>query len=188
LRVPLTVIERLTHHTDAAGWPPAVAYEAFESQAKTIVGSLIRDDELVREGRLQRAKVDKLAEAERLETTAERKRQEADARLEAREVEAEQTRLRAEQKAEERERQVEQEKAVKEQRIREETRQREQAAARTAAHREKVVTDQERAAARTRIKEESAALAKRGQALGAAKKAQAVDNALEAKKAHRKSS
>lgn len=186
LRLPLTAVERVTNHADASAWPPAVAYEAFEAEAKMVIGSLIRDDELVREGRLQRAKVNELAEAERLQTEAEQKRQAADAAFEAREESLDEARARAEEQARRREQQVAEERAAKERAVREETERRKDAAARSAAAVNKAVTAQEREARRTRVAEESAAVAKRSQALNAEKRVQTLDAALEAKKNQRK--
>ncbi|GAC1530102.1 MAG: hypothetical protein NVS3B12_04240 [Acidimicrobiales bacterium] len=186
LRLPLTAVERATSNTGAASWPPALAYESFEAGAKKVLGSLLRDDELVRQGRLIQAKLSELAEAERLEAVAEQKRQAADAQLEQRQESAEEARNRVARQAEQREQQVAREKADKERQARQQAAQREQAAARTAELRDKVVTAEQRDADRTRIAEESAALAKRSQALAATKKAQTLDTVLDAKKAQRK--
>jgi len=186
IRLPLTAVERVTNNSATASWPPAVAFDSFEAEVKKVLGSLLRDDELVREGRLLQAKVQELAEAERLEAKAEQKRQAADAQLEQRQETAKQARQRAERQAAQREQQLQKEKAEKERRVREEARRREEAAQRTAQVREKVVTAQEREAERTRLAEESAALAKRSQALNATKKAQKLDDVLEMKKAQRK--
>ena len=188
LRLPLNAIERMTNNADTENWPPAVAFETFEAEAKKVLGSLIRDDELVREGTLQRAKVNELAEAERLELVAEQKRHAADATLEQRRGAAEEARARVQREAAQREQRLNREKAERERVAREQARQREAAAAATAQQREKAVTAQERDAARTRIAEESAALAKRADALAAAKKAQVLETVLDAKKAVRKSS
>lgn len=186
LRLPLSVLERVTNNSDAAAWPPAVAFESFEATAKKVLGSLIRDDELVREGKLQRAKIEELAEAEHLEAKAQQKRQEADAELEQRRKSAQQARSRAAGQARHRKAAAEKEKVEKERQIREETRKREEAAAQAAELRDKAVTAQERAADRIRITEDSAALAARSNALDAAKAVQNLEADLEAKKAERK--
>ena len=186
LRLPLTAVEQIANKSGSKSWPPSVAYDSFEAEAKKVLGSLLRDDELVREGRLIEAKVRELADAERLEVKAEQKRMEADAQLEQRQAAAEATRQRVEKQTAQREQQLEQEKAERERKVREDTRRREEAAAKVAEVREKAVTAQERAAERTRLTEESAALAKRSEALAATKRAQNLDEALETKKAQRK--
>ena len=186
LRLPLTAVEQVTNKSGSKSWPPAVAYESFEAEAKKVLGSLLRDDELVREGRLLQAKVRELAEAERLETKAEQKRIEADAKLEQRQESAEAARQRVEKQTAQREQQLQKEKAERERKVREEARRREESAAKAAQARDKVVTAQERQAERTRLAEESAALAKRSEALAATKRAQTLDTVLEAKKAQRK--
>jgi len=187
LRLPLTAVERITN-ADGSAWPPAVAYESFEAEAKQVLGALIRDDELVREGRLQRAKLGQLAEAERLEAAADQKRQAADARLMERQASAEQARARAEQQASRREEQIARDKAARDREVLDEARRRERDAQRATQARDKVVTARERDAARTRIREESAALSKRNEALAATRQAHNLDEALSSKKAERKKS
>jgi colicin import membrane protein len=186
LRLPLTVVERVTDHA-GANWPPALAYESFEGEAKKVLGAIIRDEELVRQGTLQQAKISELAEAERLGVKAEQARQEADAKLDARRQAAEQARARVEQQAKARQQQLQREKASKQRKVREEAARREAATARSSERRAKLVTAQERQAERTRIAEEQAALAKRSEALDTSRKAQRLDAALAAKKAQRKS-
>ena len=187
LRLPLTAIEHVTHNADA-NWTPAIAYESFEAEAKKILGSLVRDDELIREGRLQRAKVGELAESERLETKAEQRREDAETKLEARQESAEGARDRIEQDARQREQRLTEEKAAKQRRIHQSTERRKVAATKAVQVGDKAVTVEEKKAARTRNAEESAALAKRSQALSTAKKAQSLEVEIGAKRAHRKSS
>lgn len=188
LRIPLTAVERVSGNTDTVAWPPAVAFETFESGAKQVLGALIRDESLVHEGQLQRAKLGELVESERLHLKAEQKRLEADARLEDRLETAEQTRERVERQAQEREQELAREKAEKERRVFEQAQQRQRVAEEADVARQKAVVAQERSAKKTRIAEESAALEARSDALGAARAAEVVDHALEAKKAKRKSS
>jgi hypothetical protein len=186
LRLPLTALEIVTNKSDAPDWPPAVAYDSFEAELKKVLGSLTRDDDLVREGVLQRAKVHELAEAERLQAQAEQGRREADAKLEQRKDSAERAQASIEQQAREREQQLSREKADKERKLSDEVTERKHEAAESAQLREKLVTAKEREAERTRIEEEAAALDRRSEALNASKKAMGLDDALEAKKAQRK--
>lgn len=186
IRLPLTAVERVTNNTGSTSWPPAMAFDSFQAEAKKVLGSLLRDDELVRQGKLLNAKVQELAEAERLEAKAEQKREAADARLEQRQESAADARRRTEQQAAKREQQLQQEKAEKERNIRDDARRRAAAAERSAQLRDKVVTAQEREAERTRLAEESAALAKRSQALNATSRAQKLGDVLDEKKAQRK--
>ena len=190
LRLPLTAVERVTHNVsdnDQAGqnWPPAVAFDSFEAGAKQMLGSLLRDDELVKEGKLQQAKLDELRRAASLRAEAQQTRAQADDQLLQRQDAADATRDRIEEQAAERERQVEQHKATAQHQVRAAAAQREDAAERVNKAREKAVTDRERAAAKSRIDAESAALETRKQALGAESDVQSIDAALEAKKARR---
>jgi hypothetical protein len=70
LRLPLTACELATHKT-GSGWPAAVAYESFDARAKGICGSILRDEELVREADIYRARMESVAHAERLERRAQ---------------------------------------------------------------------------------------------------------------------
>ena len=187
LRLPLTALEKVSGKGESDSWPPTLAFETFEANAKRLLGTVLRDDDLTREGTLQQAKVIELAEAERLESLAAATRAEADAALEQERERLDEARDRIADQAAAHERELAQEKLEKERDIREATRKREQTVAMVSSVRERAVTEQERAAERTRIAEESAALAKKGAALSAQRKAQSVDKALEAKKAKRKS-
>ena len=187
LRLPLTTLEHMTSKSDSTGWPPSVAFELFEASVKRLLGALIRDNNLVREGALQRARIDELARAKHLEVTAEQRRREADATLDARRQSTERARANVDHQAEQREQAIEHSKADREREAEDDARRRQEAAAQSAERRDKAATARERAATRTRIAEETAALAKRSEALGAAKKVQRLDSALEAKKTVRKS-
>jgi len=52
-------------------WPPALAFEGLEAGVETVLGSLLRDDVLVEQGRMRQAKVAQLRKAEQLETLAD---------------------------------------------------------------------------------------------------------------------
>ena len=71
LRLPICGVEALTGQTGNASWPPAIAFEGFEAGVKQVVGSFLRDDELVDEGRVQQAKVTELRRAVELEVQAD---------------------------------------------------------------------------------------------------------------------
>jgi hypothetical protein len=185
LRLPLTAVERITNKTEVSDWPPAVAFESFEATAKKVLGSILRDDELVEQGRLLEAKVSELAEAERLETKADMQREAAAAELQQKQEAATRAREAAERKAEEREAALDREKAAKKRQVTETARKREAAVDKADELRDRVITAQERAAKRTRIVAESAALEDKSEALGAAKKAEVLDRTLQAKKAQR---
>lgn len=185
LRLPLTTLEIITHNTNS-NWAPALLFESFEAEAKKIVGSVLRQDDLVREGRFQKAKVGDLTEAEELEARAEVKRREADEVMLARKQSAEEARLRAESQAAQRERQVEREAEAKKRALSDRARRQKQGAADGARRRGNAVAAQERRAERTSVTEELAASTRRTRAVGAAKKAKNLETALETKKAQRR--
>jgi hypothetical protein len=111
LRLPLTTAELAAGKQNDTAWPPALAFESFEATAEVMVGSVLRDDELVQQGRLTQAKVAELREAARLETIAEQRRFESDAEYQRRKERADEQRRAAAEQAEARKKAVEEREA-----------------------------------------------------------------------------
>ena len=82
-RLPLSAAE-LVLAGGREDWPPRLAFDGFEATVKRVVGGLLRDDVLVREGDLEATKVDRLRDATELETLAEQQRAKADSELQDR--------------------------------------------------------------------------------------------------------
>src|SRR5206468_2327062 len=79
-RLPLTAVETVTGQRGAEHpWPPAMIFETFEAGVKQVLGTILRDPELVDEARVQQAKLGQLRQAEMLEAEAELRRQQAEA-------------------------------------------------------------------------------------------------------------
>jgi hypothetical protein len=188
IRLPLTAVETVTGQSRDADhpWPPAMVFETFEAGVKQVLGTILRDPELVDEARVQQAKLGQLRQAEMLEAEAELRRQQADAEFAEKHETIEQRRQRIEREAEERERAIERDKAAAERRVREQAREKEEASAKANAVREKAVTKKERQARLTRVNAEADAVSQEKRAVDAATVALAVDDALERKKAQRK--
>jgi soluble cytochrome b562 len=185
LRLPLCGIEVLTGQTRNSSWPPAVAFEDFEAGVKQVVGSILRDEELVEEGRVQQAKVTELRRAVELEVQADQKRAAADRELREQLARAEDERKRAEQEALRREQVVQRDKRAAEQRVDREVSEKATTIAATAQRTAKRVTAAEREAKLTRIDQESTAVAQQRRAVRATKAAGNASDALERKKAQR---
>ena len=185
IRLPLTAVERLTARGGDGAWPPTIAFESFSAEAKTRLGSVLRDAELVRDGRVQRVRAQELSQAARLRAEAARTRAEADDRAQARRSAADQARDQVDHQAEERERRLAKERAAKERRTRERARRKKEAVEEVAGARDEVVTAEEQAARAIGIDEEAQALARRQEALDASRQAGAIDDAIEATKARR---
>ena len=84
-RLPITLAESTLRRGESTEeWPPALAFGAFESGVKQVVGALTRDQDLSSEGRLERAHVTQLRKAAELEAIAEAREYEAEAELRAR--------------------------------------------------------------------------------------------------------
>ena len=185
LRLPICGVEALTGQTGNASWPPAIAFEGFEAGVKQVVGSFLRDDELVAEGRVQQAKVTELRRAVELEVQADQTRAAGERELRERRARAKEERTKAEQDALRREQMIERDKRAAEQRVERELAEKAAAIEATAQRRDKRVTAVERDASLTRVEQESAAVARQRRAVQATKAASNAGDALERKKAQR---
>ena len=185
LRLPICGVEALTGQTGNASWPPAIAFEGFEAGVKQVVGSFLRDDELVDEGRVQQAKVTELRRAVELEVQADQKRAAGARELRERRARAKSERAKAEQDARRREQLIERDKRAAEERVERELAEKAAAIEATAQRRDKRVTAAERDASLTRVEQESAAVAQQRRAVQATKAASNAGDALERKKAQR---
>jgi hypothetical protein len=187
-RLPITLAESALHRSGSSDeWPPALAFGAFESGVKQVVGALVRDQELANEGRLERAQVTQLRKAAELEAVAEAREGAADADLEARQEAAVQRAEAIETEAQAR-REAEASRQEEEKRRTEEKAERSAAAARKAeAATEKAVQKADRSARSTRVSVERKAVAKKRSAVAAQKTAKQVDTQLETAKSVRRS-
>jgi hypothetical protein len=187
LRLPLSTAERLTHHTwDEGSWPPAVAFERFESTTKRFWGTVLRDDELVAEGQRLQVHAGQVAEALRLEADAQQALAQADEQLAQRREAVRADRQRTEQQAEAREQKIERDRKRVEAKARADRRKRAESAAANKARRERQVDDREHDAAVTRNRARTTAVAARRRAVDAAGTVRELDGEIEIKKAQRK--
>ena len=186
-RLPLTVAERILDKTEVEDWGPTLAFETVEATVLQAVGSFLRDEELVTQGRLAEARVTQLKRAATLEAEAAAKRVEADAEYRERIETDEQRKARISREADQRERALDQEKARKQQQADEKARKQAEAARKVEAAQQKAVAKQERAARATRVAAEQEALADEKRAVQAEATVLDLDEALRTTKAVRKS-
>jgi hypothetical protein len=186
-RLPLNVVAKARGQQDNEQWPPALAFEGFEAGVETVVGSLLRDDELVEAGRLRQAKIAQLRKAAYLETVADTKREQADQEFAQRREQAEQKRRAAERRAQQREQKVEQDAQQKKAAVDRAAAKKKTAARRTAAAQEEVVDRRERAATVQSLDREAKALQAQQEALDAAKTAEVIEESIEGTKEARQS-
>lgn len=187
VRLPLSATEVVVRK-QGAEWPPAIAFEGFEAGVKRTVGSLLKDDQLVQEGTLERAKVQQVRRATELEADAEAERQAAKARLEDRKESVHERAQRLERQQVQREATLEQEKAEGKRAVEAAAATREEAARKADAARTSAVAAQERNARATRLSAESEALQLEKQAVAAKGEVLDVDRALNATTVARKRS
>jgi hypothetical protein len=186
-RLPLRAAEAVVRRDgEDEGWPPVLAFESFESQVKQFAGSLLRDEDLVEEGRVIAARVGQLRRAAELETLAERREAAAAARFEARRENARERRHRIEREAEARERAIERVATAKKHDVERDAQRKKEQAAQAGAATRKAAARRARAAASTRAAGERAAVRKQRVAVGAKGRVVAADRKLRATKAARK--
>lgn len=185
-RLPLTASEVVFGHRGEEEWPPALAFEALEAGVKQVAGGLLRDDVLVDEGRLVRAKVDRLRQASTLETEAEQRRQDTTDEFETRRHQNAEKATRAEREKDQRTAQITEQKAEAKRKADQEAR---RVAARARDDQEKADAAAARRARRSRLAAldaEEKALAKDKAAAKRARDAKAADTKLQATNAARK--
>jgi hypothetical protein len=186
LRLPITGIEAIAGQQGNDSWPPVIAFDGFEASAKQVVGSILRDETLVEEGRVQQAKVIELRRAIELDAEAEQTRAAADAALRARRDDAARQRRHAEAEAERREQAIEQDRVAQAERTAKQLNEKATTIERSDRARDNRVSALERNARRTRVDEEMAAVKQQSRAVQATKSAKDAAHAVEQKKARRK--
>ena len=185
-RLPLSAAERATGQRGNEEWPPAVAFEGIEAHVETIVGSLLRDETLEDRGRLRQAKVAELRRAMALETVAEQERAQGRRSMRGRLTRADARRERAEQAAEHGADVVETAAESREREAKAKEQKKIAGAQRSRSQQEKSIERVERATRTKALREESAALEAQREALAAEQTVANLDDAIEAKKAARK--
>jgi colicin import membrane protein len=185
-RLPLNAAEAVLNREGAEDWAPTLAFDAAEAAVLQFVGSLLKDDELISQGRLAEARVAQLRRAIELETKAEAKRAEADADYRERVETDEQRRQRIARETDQREAALAQEKSRKKQAADQQARQQADAARKAEAAQQKVVAKKERTARATRVAAEPQAITEERKALAADEVVLDLDAALRTTKAARK--
>ncbi|MEY2399635.1 MAG: hypothetical protein QOJ00_2809 [Actinomycetota bacterium] len=188
LRLPLSTIERISGQSENEAWPPALIFEDFQANAKQFAGGLLRDQTLVEEGRIQSVKVNELRRSLDLRVKAEQTREQADAQFAQQREAAERERQQAEKQAREREAAVARRKREAEQKVQAETQRKAEAVAKADRAREDRVAAVERNARLNVADAQTTALAKEKKAVASVEKVVQLADAVETKKAQRKSS
>ena len=168
-RLPIDVASKVTHQEET--WPPALAFDRLEANVDTLLGGLLKDQELIDRGRLMQARVEQLRKAATLRTVAEQERAAADSELEERRRRAEKQREETEQRAAQREQEIAKKAAAVRQ---------------TEAAQQKAVARQERKAKQAALTKQAEALDKAKEAVEADQRAALVEDAIEASKQARK--
>jgi len=186
-RLPLDAAGTVLNRDGAEDWAPALAFDRVEATVLQTVGSFLKDDELVTQGRLAEARVAQLRRAAQLEAEAAAKRAEADAEYRERVETDQERRARIQREADEREAALAREKAQKQREVEAKARKQEEAARKLEAAQQKAVAKQDRAARAKRVEAEQEALAEEKRAVQADQAVLDLDEALRTTKAVRKS-
>ena len=186
--MPIALAEHITERAgfDISVLGPIAAYDSVEAQAKKVIGRVLHDDELVREGEHQEQAIRHRQGADFLSERAEEVRSEADDQLEDRVERAETTRRQARRRTEERREEIHRQEEAARREAEEKARKREEAVEQAAKVREKALEAKERQAELERIQAEQEALRKESEAVEAEKVVTAIDEHLDAKKAARR--
>lgn len=187
-RLPLNAVAKARGQEGNEQWPPALAFEGVEANVQTVLGSLLRDEQLVESGRLRQAKVSQLRKAAELETLAKTKREQANEEFTQRREQAEQQRLSAAQKAQQREQQVEREAQQRKAAVAQKAARKTAAAQQAKAAQEEAIERRERAVTTQALTTEEQALRTQQEALEAAETVDVIDETIEGTKAARKTS
>lgn len=188
VRLPLTATERLAQQQRNDQWPPALAFERFEAGVETVVGSLLRDTQLVDKGRLRQAKVAQLRKAAELETLAVQEKQQATEQLAGRREQVADEREETERRAEQRKHELERQAEIHERKVEKKAAKKAAAAREVKAVQDKAITRDERTAKAESLRAESRALSVIKDALDADETVEVIGDSIEGTKAARKTS
>lgn len=184
-RLPFTAVGALLRPDKQQEWPPMLAFETFEASVKQFVGTVLRDEELVHEGRLAKTKVAQLRKAVELDTIGEQQRAQADAEFEQRRVADAQRREELQRQAAERDAALNRQKTEENRRVDDKARKRAEAVRETQAVRDKEVAKQQRAARSTRVRAERRALSTARRSAAAHNDVTRIDSELQRTRARR---
>ena len=187
-RLPLNAAARATKQQGNAQWRPAVAFDAFQANVETWLGSVLHDGHLIDDGRVRQLKVSKLREAAELKTLAEQERLAADEQAQQRRDQIEEQREETERRAAQRKSEIERQKQLHDQKARDRAAKKTAAAKKLKESADKNIDRRERAATESALTAEAQALDVSKQALQADAAADAVADELEHVRAARKSS
>jgi hypothetical protein len=185
-RLPLTVVEAL--RGDRAGtWTPVLVFDGVAATVREFAGGVLRDDELVQAGRMERARVAELKRATELEATAIATRQHADAELEEQRSRAEQERERAARQTRARKAALQREREQERAEVEETAEVLEDSVRETEAKTKEQLAKQQRATRKARLQAEREVLQDERRAVAAEGAAVDADRELRATKAARRS-
>ncbi|MEJ2869285.1 hypothetical protein WCD74_16030 [Actinomycetospora sp. OC33-EN08] len=180
-RLPVGLLAQITGNGRNPEFGPSLAIDGLEAGVRQVVGSLLGDPDLARQGEVKDARVQQRTEAAEREEAAQARRQVADDRLEQRREADQQARRQAREQEKAQHEKLEEEKRRREQQAKEREQQRKQDAKREEQRRQEIADEKAHEAKRTRVQAETEAVeaereaaARKAEALGTAEAADAA--------------
>lgn len=172
-RLPVATAARLLGQGDNREWPPVVLFDGFEANLREFVGGLLRDEEMVEQGRVERDRVTGLRRAAELDAISDHRREQAQIELQERRERDERRREQVDRQAEEDKQRLERERRSRAEQVEERAREQRREADRARERSAQELAKEERAARRIRIEAEADAVAAEREA--AERKAEVLD-------------
>jgi hypothetical protein len=156
-RLPLTAAERALGKTKGT-WGPTIAVDRFQAKVKDVAGSVLKDDTLRADAKLQHAALDERLKAVEGKAEAERLRRQADEQLRRDQRAVQEAKREVVQRDQQREAAIEQTIDAKERAVTEKTVAKKTAARKVASAQDKALQQRETAVQREVLTKESKAL------------------------------
>ena len=185
-RLPLTAAERALGRTQGT-WAPTLAADRLQAKVKRFAGSLLKDETLQSDAKLQLTAIDERTRAASMEAEAEQIRRQADERLAQEQRAAQEAKREVAKRDELREQAVDAQVAAKERKVTQKAVAKKTTARKVASAQEQALEQRETAAKREQLAEESKALNDERAATEAKAEVLDLEDKLNEAKAARKS-
>lgn len=172
-RLPVATAARVLGQGDNREWLPNVVFDGFEANLREFVGALLRDQEMVEQGRVERDRVAHLRTAAELDAMSDQRREQAQTELRERRERDERRREQVDRKVEEDQQRLEHEGRSRAKQVEERAREQQHEADLARERSEQELAKEERDARRIRVEAEADAVAAEREA--AERKAEVLD-------------
>lgn len=187
VRLPLTSAEVVLRQRNGGGsWTPAIFFESFEALVRDRAGSILRNDHLLNQARLQRAEIEQRRKVVEKRLEAAQISQEAQGKFEEKTRAAAEAEERIGQQAAERQAQLERERRQTEAHVAQQTAEQKAAVREAEERRQQTVQAKARSVKASQLDSEEKALTEKERALRAKEKALELDEEIKETRSRRK--